>query len=70
MFFLVKPINNVKPEGKYRETLKEDLCGGSLQILTSTCGRGRLMSHFNVTTHTQKKKTLLSFFLSISASIF
>lgn len=67
MFFLVKPINNVKPEGKCRETWKEGLCGCSLQVLRSTRGRGRLVSHCNVTTHTNP---LLSLFWSVSAYIF
>lgn len=50
MFFLVKPIKNVKSKGKCTETLTEDLCCSNLHTLMNTlwCGRSGLMSHFKV----------------------
>jgi hypothetical protein len=41
MFFLVKPIKNVKPKGKCENLFTEDLCCSSLQTLMNPVVRKR-----------------------------
>lgn len=67
MFFLVKPIKNVKPKGKSTETLTKDLCCSSLQTLMNTllCGKSGLMSHLNVVMKKPSQFVLKHLYLSI-----